>query len=114
MVTPSQDVRFEASSVERLSRKWAFEHTTDIPPDADVTLDQVHCGPEMSPKVTKLKFVNATPRQWESEKSEYPGKYLLIELLFNSIVPLGAKISFPYVKLAPSFVPQNTFIVLGL
>lgn len=114
MVTHSQDVRFEANSVKWLSRKWAPEHPTDIPPDADMMLDQVHPSPEMSPKVTKLKFVNATPHQWGLGKLEYPGKYPLNELLSNLIVPLGAKISFPYVKLAPSFVPQNTFIVLGL
>lgn len=50
MVTHSRDVRFEASSIKRLSRMWAFEHPDDIPPDADVTLDQVHSGPEMSPR----------------------------------------------------------------
>lgn len=107
-------MRVEASSVKRLSSIWVCEHPTDIPPDTDVTLDQVPSGPEMSPEVTKLKFVNATPRQSGSEKSEYPRKYAVNELPSNLIVPLGAKISFPYMELAPSFVPQNTFIVLGL
>lgn len=64
--------------------------------------------------MTKLTFVNATPRHSGSEKSECPGKYPLIELLSNLIVPLGAKISLPYVELAPSFVSQNAFLVLGL
>lgn len=91
---PTQDVRFEASYVKRLSRKWAFEHPNDIPPDPDVMLDQVHPSPEMSPKVTKLKFVKATPHQWELENLENPGKNPLIEFLSNLIVPLSAKYPF--------------------
>lgn len=78
MVSHSQDVRFKASSIERFSRVRALKHPTDIPPDADVMLDQVHSGPD-----PKLTSVNATPRQSGSEKSEYLGKYPLIELLSN-------------------------------
>lgn len=81
--THSQDVGVEASSVKRLSRIWASEHPTDIHPHTDVTLDQVHSWPEMSLEVTKLGFVNATPRQSGSEKSECPRKYAFASFQFN-------------------------------